>query len=823
MRDLPTGTVTFLFTDIEGSTRLLDELGQDGYAEALAEHRAALRNTFAEHGGIEVDTQGDAFFYVFSDADRALSAAEAAQLRLARTPISVRIGLHTGDALVAGEGYVGFDVHKAARIAATAHGGQVVVSEATRLASGRELYSLGAHRLKDLTAPEPLWQLGDGEFPQLASLDQTNLPVQLTPLIGRERELAEAGELLRSARVVTVVGPGGSGKTRLALQVAAEAVGEFSHGVWWVSLQALREPELVLPTISSTLGAKVNLSLHLAGKQILLVLDNLEQLLDAAPALAALLAQTTELRVLCTSREPLRIAGEAEFAIDPLAEQDAVELFCARAAVSEPLEAVREIVRRLDHLPLAIELAAARTKLLPPTELLARLAQRLPLLTGGARDAPERQRTLRATVEWSHDLLARDEQELFARLAVFAGSFDLEAAEAVVDADLDSLQALVERSLVRRWASARLGMLETIREYALERLEESGEAEGLRQTHARYYLSLAESANLASDAQGEQRHALVIPERGNIRAALGWSLDHDRGLGLELLVALENLWATSAPEEGHTWAAALLENADGVPDRLRARALRVYGGMANLIGEKDLADAIWEQSLEIFRALGDEQGIAIILHRLSTSTPLVRRDWARTRSLAEDSLERHRRIGDRKGETQNLAILAIALREEGDLEGACTSAEQSIAIADDVGFRWWAAGARAIAATVLLALGRTAEARTRAREALSISHEIADRTGIPSALALLVEIDQAEGDARRAGTLFGAVEAEVERTPTPPWLFAPIERERILAGATPEFEQGRAGGWSLPLDDALALALADDGEAAPGSALVRSA
>jgi tetratricopeptide (TPR) repeat protein len=244
--------------------------------------------------------------------------------------------------------------------------------------------------------------------------------------------------------------------------------------------------------------------------------------------------------------------------------------------------------------------------------------------------------------------------------------------------------------------------------------------------------------------------------------------------------------------------------------------------MANLIGKPDVADAIWEQSLEIFRTLGDEQGIAIILHRLSM-TPLVRHDWARTRSLAEDSLERHRRIGDRKGETQNLAVLAIVLREEGDLGRAYTLVEQSIAIADDIGFRWWSAGARAIAATVLLALGRTVEARTWAREALSIAHEIADRTGIPSALALLAEIAKAEGNGRRAGTLFGAVEAEVERTPTPPWLFAPIERGRILAAATLEFERGRADGRSLPVEDALALALEDDGEAAAGPALARNA
>ncbi|MDQ3992625.1 MAG: adenylate/guanylate cyclase domain-containing protein, partial [Actinomycetota bacterium] len=450
MAELPTGTMTFLFTDVEGSTRLLDELGAEWYAEALAEHRSLLREAVARYGGVEVDTQGDAFFFVFADPAAALAAADEGQRALEATPVSVRMGVHTGQAMRAGHGYVGFDVHKGARVAAAGHGGQVVVSEPARLASRRELQPLGTHRLKDLGAPEPLWQLGNGDFPRLKSLNQTNLPVQPSPLIGRERELSEVGALLRDHRVVTLVGPGGSGKTRLALQLAAEAVDEFPHGVWWVPLQALHDAALVVPTVASTLGVKGELLDHLAGKRLLLLLDNMEQLVDAAAELAELLASASDLRLLATSREPIRIAGEVEYAVEPLAEDDAVALFRERATVGDPLDAVAAICRRLDHLPLAIELAAARTKLLPPEQLLGRLERRLPLLSGGRRDAPERQRTLRATIEWSYELLSDEEKQLFARLAVFAGSFDLDAAEQICDADVETLQSLLDKSLIRR-------------------------------------------------------------------------------------------------------------------------------------------------------------------------------------------------------------------------------------------------------------------------------------------------------------------------------------------------------------------------------------
>jgi hypothetical protein len=439
MPELPSGTVTFLFTDIEGSTRLLHEYGER-YGELLADHRRALRKGFARHGGVEVDTQGDAFFVAFARASDALAAADEISRR--EGTVRVRIGLHTGEPTIGDEGYFGIDVHRAARICAAAHGGQVVLSETTRrLLDDVAVRDLGEHRLKDLGRPVRLFQVGDRDFPPLRSLNQTNLPAQPSPLVGRERELEELQALVVRSRVLTLTGPGGSGKTRLALQAAAEVVERFDGGIYWVPLAAIVDTQLVEPAIAEAVGAQDGLAEHVGNKDMLLLLDNFEQLVAAAPWLSELLTRCANLHVLATSRAPLRIAGEHEYAVEPLPDDDAVELFRERAAVSEPLEAVTEICRRLDGLPLAIELAAARTRLLFPQQLLERLEQRLPLLTGGRRDAPERQRTLRATIEWSHELLGEEEQIVFRRLGVFVGSFTLDAAEAVCGAGIDSVDS----------------------------------------------------------------------------------------------------------------------------------------------------------------------------------------------------------------------------------------------------------------------------------------------------------------------------------------------------------------------------------------------
>src|SRR5439155_4580142 len=427
MRDLPTGTVTFLFTDIEGSTRLLHDLGER-YADVLAEHRRTLRDAFGRHRGVEVDTEGDAFFVAFQRASDGLAAAAEAQRALLDTPVKVRMSLHTGEPLVAEEGYVGLDVHRAARVMAAANGGQVLVSQPTRdlLGSQFELRDLGEHRLKDLESPERLYQLGEGEFPPVKSLYRATLPVLGTPFLGRERELADVVALLQrdDVRLLTLTGPGGTGKTRLAIEAATAASARYPDGIFWVGLAPLRDAALVGPAMKQAVGATDDLAAHIADRRLLLLLDNVEHVTEAAPEISHPIGSCPRLEVLATSREVLQLGGEHTYAVPTLAAGDAIELFRARVSATggevDDAEVVEELCARLDHLPLAIELAAARARLLSPAELLDRLGQRLDLLKG-VRDADPRQQTLRATIDWSFELLNAPEKALFARLAVFAG------------------------------------------------------------------------------------------------------------------------------------------------------------------------------------------------------------------------------------------------------------------------------------------------------------------------------------------------------------------------------------------------------------------
>jgi len=460
--DLPAGIVTFLFTDVEGSTQLLHELGAEGYAQALAEHRWILREAFRAYGGVEVDTQGDAFFYAFPSATGALDAAREGQEALLSGPIRVRIGMHTGTPHLTDEGYVGQDVHRGARIAGSGHGGQVLLSKETRELVHADVKDLGEHRLKDFDEPVWIFQLGEKRFPPLKTISNTNLPRPASSFVGRDREVAEVVSLLHDgARLLSLTGPGGSGKTRLAIEAAAGLVPEYRNGVFWVGLAPLRDPALVADTIAQTLGVKNGLAAYIAERELLLLLDNFEQVVGAAPELSPLLAACPNLRLLVTSRELLRVQGEVEYPVPPLAEPEAVELFSTRSRL-EPDDTIAELCRRLDDLPLAVELAAARTSVLSPAQILARISKSLDLLKGG-RDADPRQATLRTTIEWSHELLSEDETALFARLAVFAGGCTLASAEDVTEADLDTLQSLVEKSLVRH-TDERFWMLETIRE-----------------------------------------------------------------------------------------------------------------------------------------------------------------------------------------------------------------------------------------------------------------------------------------------------------------------------------------------------------------------
>jgi predicted ATPase/class 3 adenylate cyclase len=607
--ELPRGTVTFLFTDVERSTRLLQELGAEGYAAALDEHRGLLREAFARHGGVEVDFEGEEFLVAFPTAHGALAAARELTHALMSGPIRVRVGVHTGTPLLTGEGYVGVDVHRVARISAVGHGGQVLVSEATAALVDEPLRPLGLHRLKDLLEPVRLFQLGEGDFPAPASLGRTNLPVQPTAFLGRERELAQVLSLLRNSqvRLLTLTGAGGTGKTRLALQAAADAADDFPDGVFWVSLQSLSDPQLVEPTIASVVGATNGLAEHLGSRRALLLLDNFEHVIAAAHALRDVCAVSPDLKLLVTSREPLHLAAEREYAVPPMHEREAVALFGERArAVKSDFvvdEDVLEICRRLDCLPLALELAAARTKALSTKDLLRRLNKRLPLLTGGPRDAPERQRTLRATIAWSYELLAPEEQRLFAALAVFAGGCTLEAAEEVCETDVDSIAALVDKSLLRR-EGQRYYQLEVIGEYALERLEESGELELLRRRHGEYYLELARSVeDLIRSPQAAALLDRLERDHENLRVALARlpEATPDRALRLAiwgLAGRLQSFGDTSldrnkVPEAARYYRESLEIGRQLKDDLQSAYCLAGLAAVSAKRGRRDVAACLW--------------------------------------------------------------------------------------------------------------------------------------------------------------------------------------------------------------------------------------
>ena len=543
---LPRGTVSMLFTDVEGSTRLLQDHGRR-FADMLAEHHRLLRTAAERHGGVGGRREGDASFFAFTAARDAAAAARDAQAALADGPMPVRMGIHTGEPEIHEDDYVGIDVNRAARICAAAHGGQIVLSERTRalLGDAFDCLPLGVHRLKDLREREKLFQLGTAVFPPLRSLNASNLPAPPSRLVGRRAELSAIRQLLREHRLVTLTGPGGAGKTRLALEAAAQCSDEFDDGVWWAPLAAVSEPDLVLPTVAQTLGARAPLAEHIDERRVLILLDNLEQVVDCAPAVSALLAACPGLTLLATSRTPLRLRAEREYGVPPLELDDAVELFVARAVRSDPVAVVRAICARVDALPLAVELAAARTRVFAPAELLDRLDRRLAVLTEGPVDAPDRQVTLRATIQWSYELLGPDEAEHFARLSVFGGSFDSAAALAVCETRLDALESLAEQSLLSRTQSGRFFMLETIREFAAERL---GADPDLRLRHAEHYLEVARSAGLNDDSDGAMRHDLIVRDRDNVRAALDWALDSGAAeVGLRLAAAWRTIGSRTHP------------------------------------------------------------------------------------------------------------------------------------------------------------------------------------------------------------------------------------------------------------------------------------
>ncbi len=709
MRELPTGTVTLLFTDIEGSTRLLQQLGNH-YDGVLTECRQLLRAAFHQWKGHEVDTQGDAFFVAFPRATDAVSAAVDMQRALAAyvwpegVTVRVRMGLHTGEPQLSAENYIGLDVHRTARIMSAGHGGQVLLSLTTRdlvehdLPEGVSLRDLGEHRLKDLQRSVHLYQLViaglSEDFPPLKTLNSraNNLPIQLTQLIGREKEVARILHLLRreDIHLLTLTGSGGTGKTRLGLQVAAELSDAFPDGVHFVNLAPISDPTFVVPTIVQTLALKEItdqplldlLKAFLHEKHLLLLLDNFEQVVSAATYVAELLVTCPKLKVLVTSRAVLQVRGEQEFAVPPLqlpdpkhlpdlvafSQYEAVALFIQRAQSVKPefqvtnanAPAVAEICVRLDGLPLAIELAAARVKLLPPPALLARLGQRLTVLTSGARDAPARQQTLRNTIEWSYHLLEADEQRLFRRLSVFVGNCTLEAVEAVCSAldtadaagpVLEGVASLIDKNLLQQieqtQGEPRIVMLETIREYGLEALAVSEEMEATRQAHAAYYLVLAEKTE--PELRGQQQAIWqwrMEREYDNLLAAWQWAVEQGKsGQRVEMILRLYGVLVRFSM--GHS------NMSEGTNFLKRALSLITF----------KQGDVVTAQSLtkEIRHQLGTTLWLALLAQGAARMG-----DYTTARALSVRSLTLASKVGDNRDIVLYLEGLAdvVAAQEE---------------------------------------------------------------------------------------------------------------------------------------------------------------
>jgi predicted ATPase len=774
MHQLPAGTVTFLFSDIEGSTRLLHALGPTAFEAALAEHRLLLRKAFAAHGGVEVDTQGDAFFVAFPSAREAVAAASEARDALDAGPVRVRMGVHTGEALATDEGYVGVDVHRAARIAAAGHGGQVLVSQSTRDLVDADLRDLGEHRLKDLARGERIYQLGDGEFPPLNSLNWTNLPVASGPLIGRDEELARIRQLVGSGvRLLTLTGAGGSGKTRLAIQAAAELADDFRDGVFFVPLASLLEAAAVPGAIAQALGLPPDedLAERLAAARFLLVLDNAEHLDGVERVVSKLLVGEL---VVVTSRAPLHLSAEHELPVEPLASGAAAELFVTRAAAIGrslfPDETVVAVCSRLDNLPLAVELAGARTKLLSPAAILDRLDRALPLLTGGARDVPERQRTLRATIEWSHNLLGENERKGFQRLAVFRGGFALDAAEAVAGADLDALATLVDESLLKPIGDDRFLMLETLREFALERLEEAGERDEVAMRHARFYLRrLEEMEPVRYGPRTAEFLEWFDVEADNTWAALDELLaSADADAALTLAVLLSPYWiARGRVRQGAAWLEAALAIA-GEGTAARGRALGRLGDLLDYLGRRHEAEVVLRTAVEAAETVGDRVGVAFALLQLAwveseggryaVAVELGRA--ARTQAAAAGDANLVRRI-----ETELAGYLA---NTEGGLDEAQELLERALADRREARDEMNVSSTLLSLANVELAKGAVAAARGYYEAALESAQRMGRQEIACAALGGLGQLDLRAHD--RAGALrsylrglVAAVESETGR------------------------------------------------------------
>jgi predicted ATPase/class 3 adenylate cyclase len=875
MSELPTGTVTFYFSDIEGSTRLIQQLGPD-YPEALLAHHSIQREALAKHGGHELRTEGDSFFIVFGSALDACKGAATVQQMLAQhewpggASVRVRIGVHTGEAALVGNEYLGLEVHRAARIAAAAHGGQILVSETTRalvehgLAEGMAIRDLGVHRLKDLARAERLYQLTvDGcpsEFPPLRTLDviPNNLPTELTSFIGRDDQVRDAMALLARSRLLTLTGPGGTGKTRLSLHIAADVLGRFPDGVYFVPLAATHDADLVPSAIAQALSLQTTgnrppseaLVDYLRDKQALLVLDNFEQLIPAAPMVTTLLSGSPGLRVLVSSRAALRISGEQEFPVPPMALPDrkqvsnlaalsqfeAVRLFIERAvlvkpdfqATNENAPAIAAICERVDGLPLAIELAAARVKLFSPQALLNRLEKSLSALGSGGRDLPGRQQTLEGAIQWSYDLLEPAARRLLSRFSVFARTGSLAQVEPVCgpaeEAGGDVVQGLDElgdQSLLRRlpdYEEPRFLMLQTIREFATERLVESGEADTIRRRHLEAFIELADSAqpHLFGGQRGEWLDRLEI-DHDNFRAALDWAISVGDARGaMELATRLWRLWQMRGHlREGRARMKAVLAmpTATEFPHE-RLAALEAAGGLAYWQADMDEARTYYDECVDLTRALGaDDRALANALY--NAGFPRALDGGPDAIALFSEALALFRSAGDQAGVARVLWGLGNAYYFSRDFRSALAVLEEAEALYrkgdDHFGLAW----ALHTIGLVTYRLEDAERARRAWTESIGLFHAAGDVSGVVMELDSFSILALDAGDFMRAARLTSATNSLQQTSGTGLVRISrlPHEQDKVIDLTEEQAKQAEVEGHAMSIDEAVAYALAPPSEA----------
>ena len=814
-------------------------------AEALARHDRILRGAIEAQGGYVFKTVGDAFCCAFPKAPDALEAAlEVQRTLLAQEwgetgPLRVRTALHTGAAEERDGDYFGPPVNRVARLLSAGHGGQVLLSLSAQelvrddLPGGAELRDLGERRLKDLFRPERVFQLLSPElpagFPPLKTLDAraNNLPLQPTPLVGREKELEEiSGQLRRGGtRLLTLTGPGGTGKTRLALQAAADLLDEFEDGAYFVALAPISDPELVTSAIAGPLVVREapgqplmeSLKGYLKEKHLLIVLDNFEQVLEAAPLVGELVGTCPNLKVLATARAPLRLYGEREYPVPQLAlpdpkilpplevltQYEAIRLFVERATAVKPdflvtnqsAPAVAEICVRLDGLPLAIELAAARVRLLTPDAMLNRLTNRLELLKGRARNLPVRQQTLRRTIDWSYELLEADEKTLFGRLSVFSGGCTLETIEGICNPErdidpLEGVEALLENSLLRREEAmgqeSRFVMLETVNEYSREKLEESAEAESMKRAHAEYFLSLAEEAEpeLTGQDQVEWLGRLEA-EHDNMRAALSWALKQGE---VELALGLGGTlwsfwWRRGYHSEGRRWLeGALAIDGRELPES-RAMALAGLGMLATQQGDVDRVQEASEEGLELLAREGREaSGAKIYLLSVSGYVALSREDYERATRLYEECLQLSREMRDDWAIAFSLFGLALVSHRRGDPERTAELYEESIGIFRELGDKHGLAYGLNNLGLVALSQGDLVWAEKLTEESVALLRELGSG-GDAEGLCNLGWMALLRDDLGKAADLYEetlTVAWDIERNPV---VLSALEGFACLAGA----------------------------------------